>query len=183
MRGIHHRWKRTFFWGATVSCTMLTRMIAAQCLNEVLMNRDVAEEEFGDVIQDLIHHRTLRGKFSSVHPALRREGIIRVEVGKEGLHFVQDSGGCCWNYSVWDIKKNRNHFIQVRVPWKQGVVSLVRRGTTMRRTLTRKNFWDGQLICRWNAGNDLVAELCKQKLFTTRIYNEEALLTSHVYVW
>ena len=72
---------------------MLTRMIVAQCLNEVLMNRDVAEEEFGDVIQDLIHH--LRGKFSSFHPALRREGIIRVEVGKEGLHFVQDSGGCC----------------------------------------------------------------------------------------
>ena len=70
-------------------------MIVTQCLNEVLMNRDVAEEEFGDVIQDLIHHRTLRGKFSSVHPALRREGIIRVEVGKEGLHFVQDSGGCC----------------------------------------------------------------------------------------
>ena len=59
MRGIHHRWNRTFFWGATVSCTMLTRMIVAQCLNEVLMNRDVAEEEFGDVIQDLIHHPTI----------------------------------------------------------------------------------------------------------------------------
>ena len=57
------------------------------------MNRDEFEmEELGDLIQEVIHYYKLRGKFSSVHPELRREGIIRVEVGKEGLHFIRDSG-------------------------------------------------------------------------------------------
>ena len=28
----------------------------------------------------------------ALHPELRQEGIIRVEVGKEGLHFIRDSG-------------------------------------------------------------------------------------------
>merc|ERR1711951_133479 len=58
----------------------------------VLNNRNDVEE-LGDLIQKVIHYYTLRGKFSSVHPELRREGIIRVEVGKEGLHFIRDSGG------------------------------------------------------------------------------------------
>ena len=62
-------------------------------ISEVLLNEDVSDvEELGDVIQNVIHHYTLRGKFSSIHPELRREGIIRVEVGKEGLHFIRDSG-------------------------------------------------------------------------------------------
>ena len=60
-------------------------------MGDVLENRDVSnEEELSDLIQKVIHHHTLRGKFSSIHPELRREGIIRVEVGKEGLHFVRD---------------------------------------------------------------------------------------------
>ena len=59
----------------------------------VLGNRDVADDEdLGDVVQEVIHYHTLRGKFFSVHPELRQEGIIRVEVGKEGLRFVRDSG-------------------------------------------------------------------------------------------
>ena len=49
-------------------------------------------EELGDAVQEVIHYHTLRGKFSSVHPELRREGIIRVEVGKEGLNFIRDTG-------------------------------------------------------------------------------------------
>ena len=62
-------------------------------ISNVLMNRDVIDvEELGDVIQKVIHYHTLRGKFSSGRPELRREGIIRVEVGKEGLHFIRDSG-------------------------------------------------------------------------------------------
>ena len=62
-------------------------------INGVLFNRDVSDvEELGDLIQEVIHNYTLRGKFSSVHPELRREGIIRVDVGKEGLHFIRDSG-------------------------------------------------------------------------------------------
>ena len=61
----------------------------------VLRNKAVTDvEELGDLIQEVICYKTLRGKFSSVHPELRREGIIRVEVGKEGLHFVRDSGAC-----------------------------------------------------------------------------------------
>ena len=48
--------------------------------------------ELGDLIQEVIHHNTLRGKFSSVHPELRREGIVRVDVGEEGLRFVRDTG-------------------------------------------------------------------------------------------
>ena len=63
-------------------------------IKEVLKNRDVSDvEELGDIIQKVIHRYTLRGKFSSIHPELRREGIIRVEVGKEGLCFIRDSGG------------------------------------------------------------------------------------------
>ena len=62
-------------------------------ISQFLRNRDVTDsEELADLIQEVIHHHKLRGKFSSVHPELRREGIIRVEVGKEGLHFVRDSG-------------------------------------------------------------------------------------------
>ena len=59
-------------------------------ISDVLKNRAVSDvEELGELIQEMIHYYTLRGKFSSVHPELRREGIIRVEVGKEGLHFVR----------------------------------------------------------------------------------------------
>ena len=62
-------------------------------IREVLNNRDVSNvEELGDAIQEVIHYYTLRGKFSSVHPELRREGIIGVEVGKEGFHFISDTG-------------------------------------------------------------------------------------------
>ena len=62
-------------------------------LNDILRSKDVSDaKELGKVIQEVIHHYTLRGKFSSVHPELRREGIIRIDVGKEGLHFIRDSG-------------------------------------------------------------------------------------------
>ena len=52
----------------------------------------MSAEELGSVIKKVIHFRTLRGKFSSVHPELRREGIVRVEVGEEGLRFIRDTG-------------------------------------------------------------------------------------------
>ena len=57
-----------------------------------MVNRDVSDGEWGSVIKEVIHCKTLRGKFSSVHPELRREGIVRVEVGEEGLHFIRDAG-------------------------------------------------------------------------------------------
>ena len=50
-------------------------------------------EEVGPALKKIIHYKTLRGKFSSVHPDLAAEGITRVEVGEEGLHFITDKGG------------------------------------------------------------------------------------------
>ena len=46
-------------------------------------------EKVGPAIKEIIHHYKIRGKFSSVHPDLAAEGITRVEVGEEGLHFVK----------------------------------------------------------------------------------------------
>ena len=46
-------------------------------------------EEVGAAIKKVIHYRTIRGEFSSVHPDLAAEGITRVEVGEEGLHFIK----------------------------------------------------------------------------------------------
>ena len=70
-------------------------------IEDVLKNRHVSDvEELGDLIQEVIHYYTLRGKFSSVHPEMRGEGIVRVEVGKEGLHFIQDSGAYYSNFDT-----------------------------------------------------------------------------------
>ena len=41
-------------------------------------------EELGAAIKEIIQFKTIRGKFSFVHPDLAAEGITRVEVGKEG---------------------------------------------------------------------------------------------------
>ena len=46
-------------------------------------------EELGAAIKEIIHCKTIRGKFSSVHPDLATEGITRVVVGEEGLHFIK----------------------------------------------------------------------------------------------
>merc|ERR1719192_2776849 len=48
-------------------------------------------EEVGPALKKIIHFRTIRGKFSSVHPDLAAEGITRVEVGEEGLHFIRSN--------------------------------------------------------------------------------------------
>ena len=60
--------------------------------NYVLKNRDEPDRGIGKSIQEVIHYYTIRRKFTSVHPELRQEGIIRVEVEEEGLRFVQDTG-------------------------------------------------------------------------------------------
>ena len=52
--------------------------------------RDIANmEEVGSAIKEVIYYQTIRGKFSSVHPDLAAEGIARVVVGEEGLHFIK----------------------------------------------------------------------------------------------
>ena len=48
-------------------------------------------ENLGLAIKKIIHYKTIRGKFSSVHPDLAAEGITRVEVGEEGLHFIRNN--------------------------------------------------------------------------------------------
>ena len=55
-------------------------------------NNYVTAAELGSLIRKVIHYHTLRGKFSSVHPELKDEGIVRVEVGEEGLRFVRGPG-------------------------------------------------------------------------------------------
>ena len=58
-------------------------------VQQVLMNKNIENmEELGEAIKKVIHYQTIRGKFSSVHPDLAAEGITRVEVGEEGLHFI-----------------------------------------------------------------------------------------------
>ena len=51
-------------------------------INDVLKNRILAAGELGKCIKEVIHYCTLRGKFSSVHPELKKEGIKGVEVGE-----------------------------------------------------------------------------------------------------
>ncbi len=55
----------------------------------VLGNWAPKEAEWGAAIRAVLHHKTLRGRFGSVSPALAAEGICRVEVGDRGLSFVR----------------------------------------------------------------------------------------------
>ena len=60
---------------------------AVEC---VFQNQNIeSRDELGASIKMIIHHHTIRGKFSSVHPDLAAEGITGVEVGEEGLHFIR----------------------------------------------------------------------------------------------
>ena len=47
--------------------------------------------DMGSAIRRVLNHWSIRGQFSSVHPDLRKEGIRRVEVVEEGLHFIRNS--------------------------------------------------------------------------------------------
>ena len=45
-------------------------------------------EEMGTAIKNIINYKTIRGKFSGVHPDLAAEGISGVKVEEGGLHFI-----------------------------------------------------------------------------------------------
>ena len=61
-------------------------------INDVLGNKSIdSTEDLASAIKEIIHYKTIRGMFSSVHPDLAAEGITRVEVGEEGPHFITDS--------------------------------------------------------------------------------------------
>ena len=58
-------------------------------VQQVFTNKKIESmDEVGAAIKKIIQHKTIRGKFSSVHPDLAAEGITRVEVGEERLFFV-----------------------------------------------------------------------------------------------
>ena len=60
-------------------------------VQQVFMNKNIESmEKLGEAIKEIIHYKTIRGKFSSVHPDLAAEGITRVEVGEEGIYFISD---------------------------------------------------------------------------------------------
>ena len=62
-------------------------------VQQVFSNKNIESmEQLGAAIKRIIHFKTIRGKFSSVHPDLAAEGITRVEVGEEGLYFVTKRG-------------------------------------------------------------------------------------------
>ena len=70
-------------------------------VDQVFLNKGIdSTEDLGTAIKEIIHYNTIRGKFSSVHPDLAAEGITRVEVGEEGLHFIADKGGSSWNKKI-----------------------------------------------------------------------------------
>ena len=47
-------------------------------VQQVLMNKNIESmEELGAAIKEVIQYKTIRGKFSSVHPDLAAEGITR----------------------------------------------------------------------------------------------------------
>ena len=61
-------------------------------VDDAFKNKSIRSmEEVGAALKEIIHYKTIRGKFSSVHPDLAAEGITRVEVGEEGLHFIKDN--------------------------------------------------------------------------------------------
>ena len=61
-------------------------------VQQVFKNKSIESmEELGAAIKEIIQYKTIRGKFSSVHPDLAAEGIARVEVGEEGLHFISNT--------------------------------------------------------------------------------------------
>ena len=61
-------------------------------VKQVLLNKEIENmNELGAAIKEIIHYDTIRGKFSSVHPDLAAEGITKVEVGEEGLLFINSN--------------------------------------------------------------------------------------------
>ena len=78
-------------------------------VSDVFLNKSIESmEEVGAAIKEIINYFTIRGKFSSVHPDLAAEGITRVEVGEEGLHFIRANlAGIKSNWNAADLFPTR----------------------------------------------------------------------------
>ena len=60
-------------------------------VQRVFLNKSIdSMDELGAAIKEIIQYKTIRGKFSCVHPDLAAKGIVKVEVGEEGLYFISD---------------------------------------------------------------------------------------------
>ena len=60
-------------------------------VSTVLGGADSDSLEIGAALREVIHFKTIRGKFGNVHRDLRAEGIVGVEVENEGLHFIRET--------------------------------------------------------------------------------------------
>ena len=75
-------------------------------------NLNFSEDELGLALQEVIHYRSIEGKFNSVHPDLRAEGVTRIEVGDQGITFHQDQPFGKWlkicRLTKFEVSRNKN---------------------------------------------------------------------------
>ena len=64
-------------------------------------------EEVGSSIRRVIDHWTIRGKFCSVHPGLKRRGIVSIEVGDTGFIFHREEKPTRKNIDQCEAEKGR----------------------------------------------------------------------------
>ena len=62
-------------------------------VNDRLLNLDPGKIGMGEAIRKVMEYRTIKNKFSSVHPALAMLGVTEVQVMEHGLHFVPGQTG------------------------------------------------------------------------------------------
>ena len=61
-------------------------------VDQALINKSIDRTgDLGTALKEIIHHNTIRGKFSSVHSDLAAVSIAKVEVGEKGLHFIRSN--------------------------------------------------------------------------------------------
>ena len=47
-------------------------------------------KRFGAAIKEVLHFKTLGGRFNSVHSDLKEEGITGIQIGDMGITFLRD---------------------------------------------------------------------------------------------
>ena len=61
-------------------------------VQQVFMNKSIGSmKEVGAALEEIIQYKTIRDKFSSIHPDLAAKDITNVGVGEEGLHFITNN--------------------------------------------------------------------------------------------
>ena len=52
------------------------------------MKNPPSPDKIGEAIQEVINHKTIRGKFSGVHEDLKEFGVSKIEIRDDGLEFI-----------------------------------------------------------------------------------------------